>query len=75
MLASSAKSFGLHFLISKSMLVQVLLFAVFTAVSALRKSDGEKILLSKVQSLTLRNGLKTSHRRVSAVPQVNFAYT
>ncbi len=28
------------------------------------------VLLSNVQSLTLRQGQKTSHRRVSAIPQV-----
>lgn len=30
----------------------------------------EKILLSKVKTLTLRKDLKTSHNRVAAVPQV-----
>ncbi len=29
------------------------------------------VLLSSVQSLTLRQGQKTSHRRVSAIPQVS----
>ncbi|KAL8739308.1 MAG: hypothetical protein Q9181_000039 [Wetmoreana brouardii] len=46
------------------------LVLAFSAVQALRKEEGEKILLSKVQSLTLRDGLKTSHRRVSAIPQL-----
>ncbi|KAL9007224.1 MAG: hypothetical protein Q9188_000027 [Gyalolechia gomerana] len=55
------------------MIVQHLLFPFLlasTAVEALRMSEGEKILLSKVQTLTLRHGMKTSHRRVSAVPQL-----
>lgn len=59
------------------MTLQPLLFALLSGlnlVEALRKSEGEKILLSKVQSLTLRHGLKTSHRRVSAVPQVCLYY-
>lgn len=29
-----------------------------------------KVKLSNVQSLTLRKGLQTSHRRVDAIPQV-----
>ncbi|KAI4147609.1 MAG: hypothetical protein L6R39_003052, partial [Caloplaca ligustica] len=45
------------------------LFLALAAVEALRKGEGEKVLLSKVQSLTLRHGAKTSHRRVPAVPQ------
>jgi hypothetical protein len=36
--------------------------------SALR--SGAKVKLSSVQSLTLRKDLQTSHRRVSALPQV-----
>ncbi|KAI4131164.1 MAG: hypothetical protein LQ338_001369 [Usnochroma carphineum] len=55
------------------MLVQRLLFPLFlasTAVEALRKGEGEKVLLSKVQTLTLRHGAQTSHRRVPAVPQL-----
>jgi hypothetical protein len=36
--------------------------------SALR--SGSKVKLSNVQSLTLRKDLQTSHRRVSALPQV-----
>ncbi|KAF2181678.1 DUF1183-domain-containing protein [Zopfia rhizophila CBS 207.26] len=38
--------------------------------AALRSGSGNKIKLSNVQSLTLRKGLKTSHRRVSAIPQL-----
>lgn len=34
-----------------------------------RKKD-DAILLSKVKSLTLRDGLQTSHRRVEAIPQL-----
>ncbi|KAL8846444.1 MAG: hypothetical protein Q9221_008469 [Calogaya cf. arnoldii] len=55
------------------MLIHLLLFRLilFTiAVEALRKTEGQKILLSNVQTLTLRHDLKTSHRRVAAVPQL-----
>ncbi|KAL8945352.1 MAG: hypothetical protein Q9211_000122 [Gyalolechia sp. 1 TL-2023] len=55
------------------MIVRHLLFPVLlalTAVEALRTSENEKILLSKIQTLTLRHGTKTSHRRVPAVPQL-----
>ncbi|KAI4208026.1 MAG: hypothetical protein LQ346_000190 [Caloplaca aetnensis] len=56
------------------MLLQRLLFALWllasTAVEALREGEGEKVLLSKVKTLTLRHGLKTSHRRVAATPQL-----
>ncbi|KAF1957373.1 DUF1183-domain-containing protein [Byssothecium circinans] len=41
-----------------------------TTTTALRSSNGNKVKLSQVQSLTLRKGLKTSHRRVSAIPQL-----
>lgn len=44
--------------------------ALIDGASALRSKAGEKIQLSKVQSLTLRAGLQTSHRRVSAIPQL-----
>ncbi|KAL8680174.1 MAG: hypothetical protein Q9224_006966, partial [Gallowayella concinna] len=60
------------------MLLQHLLFPfllVTNTVQALRKSEGQKVLLSNVQTLTLRHDQKTSHRRVSAVPQVTFAPT
>ena len=36
-----------------------------------RNSD-KSVLLSNVKSLTLRKDLKTTYRRVSAVPQVRF---
>ncbi|KAL8734922.1 MAG: hypothetical protein Q9166_001274 [cf. Caloplaca sp. 2 TL-2023] len=54
-------------LVQHSLLPLVLATA---AVQALRKSEGQKVLLSNVQTLTLRHDLKTSHRRVSAVPQL-----
>lgn len=41
-----------------------------SGVEALRSNAKDKALLSKVQSLTLRDGQKTSARRVSAIPQV-----
>lgn len=34
--------------------------------------SGSKVKLSNVQSLTLRKDLKTSHRRVDAIPQVKY---
>ncbi|KAL8805897.1 MAG: hypothetical protein Q9182_001678 [Xanthomendoza sp. 2 TL-2023] len=46
------------------------LLLVTNTVQALRKSEGQKVLLSNVQTLTLRLDQKTSHRRVSAVPQL-----
>ncbi|KAL8997471.1 MAG: hypothetical protein Q9169_003251 [Polycauliona sp. 2 TL-2023] len=55
------------------MLIHLLLFysvLITNAVQALRKTEGQKVLLSTVQSLTLRHDLKTSHRRVAAVPQL-----
>jgi hypothetical protein len=33
----------------------------------------DSVLLSSIQTLTLRKDLKTSHRRVSAVPQVKLS--
>ncbi|KAF2474116.1 DUF1183-domain-containing protein [Lindgomyces ingoldianus] len=42
--------------------------AFFSGGEALR--SGQKIKLSNVQSLTLRKGLETSHRRVPALPQL-----
>lgn len=35
------------------------------------KKDTSAVLLSKVRSLTLRDGHETSHRRVPALPQLN----
>jgi len=40
--------------------------------SALRS---DKVKLSNVQSLTFRKGMQTSHRRVSAIPQVGLIST
>ena len=34
------------------------------------KKKDDSVLLSKVKSLTLRSGQKTTHRRVSAIPQL-----
>ncbi|KAF2238566.1 hypothetical protein EV356DRAFT_529022 [Viridothelium virens] len=45
------------------------IFALSTAANAARK-PADSVLLSNVKTLTLRAGLKTSHRRVSAVPQL-----
>jgi hypothetical protein len=39
-----------------------------SSASALRS---DKVKLSNVQSLTFRKGMQTSHRRVSAIPQVH----
>lgn len=36
------------------------------------RKPGDSVLLSNVKTLTLRKDLKTSHRRVSAVPQVGY---
>lgn len=44
--------------------------ALLVAGSAEALRSGSKVKLSNVQSLTLRKDLKTSHRRVSAIPQV-----
>ncbi|KAI4226085.1 MAG: hypothetical protein L6R36_003439 [Xanthoria steineri] len=55
------------------MLLHLLLFHLvlcINAVHALRKTEGQKVLLSNVQTLTLRHDLKTSHRRVAPVPQL-----
>lgn len=43
------------------------------AASSFAKTTKDKgaVLLSKVRSLTLRDGYETSHRRVSALPQLN----
>lgn len=44
--------------------------ALLLAGSAEALRSGNKVKLSNVQSLTLRKDAKTSHRRVSAIPQV-----
>ena len=45
--------------------------ALLAASGAEALRSGAKVKLSKVSSLTLRQGLDTSHRRVSAMPQVS----
>ena len=57
----------MHYL---SFLYPALLASATLFDSALALGSGTKIKLSKVQSLTLRAGQKTSHRRVPAIPQV-----
>ena len=47
------------------------LVLAFTTTSAAARKSPESVLLSDVKTLTLRNGLETSHNRVSAVPQLN----
>jgi hypothetical protein len=51
-----------------------LLSFLYPALLAVSGADalrsGSKVKLSNVQSLTLRKDLQTSHRRVSALPQV-----
>lgn len=41
------------------------------AITEAAETRGNKVLLRNVQSLTLKKGAKTSHRRSSAVPQLN----
>lgn len=53
----------------RSLLLSLLL-AVSPTALALRK-PANSVLLSSVQTLTLHDGKKTTHRRVSAVPQLN----
>ncbi|MCJ1412631.1 hypothetical protein MMC19_006728 [Ptychographa xylographoides] len=50
-------------------LLPAILFLIHTTDAA--RKTGDRVLLSTVQTLTLRKDLKTSHRRVSAVPQLN----
>ena len=50
------------------------LFALSLVSPALAaRAPADSILLSTVKTLTLRQGLKTSHRRVPAVPQVRYS--
>jgi hypothetical protein len=53
-------------ILTKGMLAFLSLL-VFTKAAETR---GNKVLLRNVQSLTLKKGLQTSHRRVSATPQL-----
>jgi hypothetical protein len=47
--------------------------ALIAASGAEALRSGSKVKLSNVQSLTLRKDLQTSHRRVSAIPQVRLS--
>lgn len=49
----------------------LLLAALLAASPALAKKKDDAVLLSKVKSLTLRDGQRTSHRRVDPLPQLN----
>ena len=46
------------------------LLAASTLISSTTALRSDKIKLSQIQSLTLRKDQKTSHRRVSAIPQL-----
>jgi hypothetical protein len=48
--------------------------ALLAASGAEALRAGSKVKLSNVQSLTLRKDLQTSHRRVSALPQVRTVF-
>ena len=52
-----------------SLILAALLAATPSPALARKKDDA--VLLSKVKSLTLRDGQRTSHRRVDALPQLN----
>lgn len=41
------------------------------AITEAAETRQSKVLLKNIQSLTLKKGLLTSHRRVEAVPQLN----
>lgn len=47
------------------------LYVALLSVCGTQAIRSDKVKLSKIQSLTLRKGLDTSHRRVSAIPQVH----
>ncbi|TEY60186.1 hypothetical protein BOTCAL_0184g00070 [Botryotinia calthae] len=49
----------------------LLTILTFTPLTAAASTPKNAILLSKVKSLTLRDNAQTSHRRVSAVPQLS----
>lgn len=44
---------------------------VLLAVADAAETRQSKVLLKNIQSLTLKKGLQTSHRRVESVPQLN----
>jgi hypothetical protein len=46
------------------------LYAALLSASGAEALRSDKVKLSNIQSLTLRKGLDTSHRRVDAMPQV-----
>lgn len=46
------------------------LYAVLLSACSAHALRSDKVKLSKIESLTLRKGLDTSHRRVDAMPQV-----
>ncbi|KAI9762346.1 MAG: hypothetical protein M4579_000496 [Chaenotheca gracillima] len=53
-----------------SLCVVLVALAALTGDVLATQKPGNSVLLSKVKTLTLRKDLKTSHRRVSAVPQL-----
>lgn len=50
-----------------------LLYAALLSACGAQALRSDKVKLSNIQSLTLRKGLDTSHRRVDAMPQVRLA--
>lgn len=46
------------------------LYAALLSACGAQALRSDKVKLSNIQSLTLRKGLDTSHRRVAAMPQV-----
>lgn len=52
-------------------LISLIISALAVGTLAKSKKDSGAVLLSKVRSLTFRDGYETSHRRVSALPQLN----
>ena len=47
-----------------------LLYVALLSACGAQALRSDKVKLSNIQSLTLRKGLDTSHRRVDAMPQV-----
>ncbi|MCJ1476895.1 hypothetical protein MMC13_005564 [Lambiella insularis] len=50
--------------------VSLFILTICTYETQAARKPGDKVLLSSVSTLTLRKDLKTSHRRVSAIPQL-----
>lgn len=48
--------------------------SIIQGAKAAQRSATNSVLLSNVKTLTLRNGLKTSHRRVPPIPQVSVVW-